>query len=266
MKNILSNIVKSESEIRLIKESSLLVGKTLAEVARFIKAGVATKFLDEIAEAYIRDNGGVPSFKGYSGFPASLCISINDRVVHGIPGNNIIKDGDIVSVDCGVKMNGFHGDYAYTFLVGNVKPEVAELVKATKESLYEGIKAAVAGNYTGDIGYAVQSYVESRGYSVVRELVGHGIGKSLHEKPNVPNYGTKGTGFRLKSGMVICIEPMINLGKKAIVFENDGWTVRTADGLPSAHFEHQVVVRENQAEVLSTYEYIEQIINKQING
>lgn len=262
MKNLISNIVKSESEIRLIKESSLLVGKTLAEVARFIKPGVATKFLDQIAETYIRDNGGVPSFKGYNGFPASLCISINDRVVHGIPSDQIfVNEGDIVSVDCGVKKNGYHGDYAYTFLIGNVMPEVAELVKATKESLYEGIKMAITGNYTGDIGYAVQSYVESRGYSVVRELVGHGIGKSLHEKPNVPNYGQKGVGYRLKSGMVICIEPMINLGKKSIIFENDGWTVRTSDGLPSAHFEHQVVVRDQQAEMLSTYEYIEQIIN-----
>ena len=261
MKNIISNIVKSESEIRLIKESSLLVGKTLGEVAKFVKPGVTAKFLDTIAETFIRDNNAVPSFKGYSGFPASLCISINDRVVHGIPDNRFLKDGDIVSVDCGVKKNGYHGDYAYTFLVGSVKPEVIELVNATKESLYEGIKVAVSGNTTGDIGYAIQSYVEARNYSVVRELVGHGIGKSLHEKPNVPNYGQKGTGYRLKSGMVICIEPMINLGKKAIIFENDGWTVRTADGLPSAHFEHQIVVRDNQAEILSTYEFIEQIIN-----
>ena len=261
LKNIISNIVKTESEIRLIKESSLLVGKTLAEVARFVKPGVTTKFLDDVAESFIRDNGGVPSFKGYNGFPASLCISINDRVVHGIPGNNIIKDGDIVSVDCGVKKNGYHGDYAYTFMVGNVKSEVVELVKATKESLYEGIKVAIAGNYTGDIGYAVQSYVESRNYSVVRELVGHGIGRSLHEKPNVPNYGQKGSGYKLKSGMVICIEPMINLGKKFIIFEEDGWTVRTSDGKASAHFEHQIVVRDDQAEMLSTYEHIEQIIN-----
>lgn len=261
MRSLISNIIKTESEIRLIKESSLLVGKTLAEVARFIKPGVSTIFLDTIAETFIRDNGGVPSFKGYNGFPASLCISINDHVVHGIPGNNIIKDGDIVSVDCGVKKNGFHGDYAYTFPVGNVKSETMELINATKESLYEGIKAAIAGNCTGDIGYAIQSYVESRNYSVVRELVGHGIGKSLHEKPNVPNYGQKGTGFKLKSGMVLCIEPMINFGKKYILFENDGWTVRTADGKPSAHFEHQIVVRENQAELLSTYEYIEQVIN-----
>jgi methionyl aminopeptidase len=261
LKSIISNIVKTESEIRLIKESSLLVGKTLAEVARFVKPGVTTKFLDDVAESFIRDNGGVPSFKGYNGFPASLCISINDRVVHGIPGNNIIKDGDIVSVDCGVKKNGYHGDYAYTFMVGNVKSEVVELVKATKESLYEGIKVAVAGNFTGDIGYAVQSYVESRNYSVVRELVGHGIGRSLHEKPNVPNYGQKGSGYKLKSGMVICIEPMINLGKKFIIFEEDGWTVRTSDGKASAHFEHQIVVRDDQAEMLSTYEYIEQIIN-----
>lgn len=261
MKNLISNIVKSESEIRLIKESSLLVGKTLGEVARYIKPGVSTKFLDDIAESYIRDNGGSPSFKGYNGFPATLCISINDRVVHGIPDNTVIKDGDIVSVDCGVKMNGYHGDYAYTFIIGNVKPEIVELVKTTKESLLEGIKMAVPGNYTGDIGYAVQSYVEARNYSVVRELVGHGIGKSLHEKPNVPNFGQKGTGFRLKSGMVICIEPMINYGKKSIIFDNDGWTVRTSDGLPSAHFEHQVVIRDSHAEMLSTYEYIEQILN-----
>lgn len=261
MKNLISNIVKSESEIRLIKESSLLVGKTLGEIARFIKPGVSTKFLDDIAESFIRDNGGTPSFKGYNGFPSTLCISINDRVVHGIPDNTVIKDGDIVSVDCGVKMNGYHGDYAYTFMIGNVKPEMVELVKATKESLYEGIKMAVAGNYTGDIGYAVQSYVESRNFSVVRELVGHGIGRSLHEKPNVPNFGQKGTGFKLKSGMVICIEPMINYGKKSIIFDDDGWTVRTTDGLPSAHFEHQVVIRDTHAEMLSTYEYIEQILN-----
>jgi len=175
LKNIISNIVKSESEIGLIKESSLLVGKTLGEVAKYIKPGVSAKFLDEIAETFIRDNNGTPSFKGYSGFPSTLCISINDRVVHGIPGDNILKDGDIVSVDCGVKKNGYHGDYAYTFLVGIVKPEVVALVNATKESLYEGIKVAVSGNYTGDIGYAIQSYVEARNYSVVRELVGHGI-------------------------------------------------------------------------------------------
>jgi len=261
LKNLISNIVKSESEIRLIKESSLLVGKTLGEIARFIKPGVSTKFLDDIAESFIRDNGGTPSFKGYNGFPSTLCISINDRVVHGIPDSTVIKDGDIVSVDCGVKMNGYHGDYAYTFMIGNVKPEMVELVKATKESLYEGIKMAVAGNYTGDIGYAVQSYVEARNFSVVRELVGHGIGRSLHEKPNVPNFGQKGTGFKLKSGMVICIEPMINCGKKSIIFDDDGWTVRTTDGLPSAHFEHQVVIRDTHAEMLSTYEYIEQILN-----
>jgi len=261
LKNLISNIVKSESEIRLIKESSLLVGKTLGEIARFIKPGVSSKFLDDIAESFIRDNGGTPSFKGYNGFPSTLCISINDRVVHGIPDSTVIKDGDIVSVDCGVKMNGYHGDYAYTFMIGNVKPEMVELVKATKESLYEGIKMAVAGNYTGDIGYAVQSYVEARNFSVVRELVGHGIGRSLHEKPNVPNFGQKGTGFKLKSGMVICIEPMINCGKKSIIFDDDGWTVRTTDGLPSAHFEHQVVIRDTHAEMLSTYEYIEQILN-----
>jgi len=262
VKNLfVSNNTKSELEIQLLKESSLLVGKTLAEVARHLKAGVTTKFLDEIAESFILDHGAKPSFKGYGGFPATLCISVNDKVVHGIPNNYIIKDGDIVSVDCGVQKNGYHGDYAYTFAVGNVKDEYLDLLKKTKESLYKGIEMAIDGNTVGDIGFAIQSYVESFGYSVVRELIGHGIGRSLHEKPEVPNYGQAKKGARLKEGMVICIEPMINFGKKFILFENDGWTVRTADGKPSAHFEHQVVVRKEKAEIISTYEFIEQIIN-----
>jgi methionyl aminopeptidase len=257
---------KSELEIKLIKESSLLVGKTLAEVARVIKPGVTTKHLDEVAEEFILKNGAKPSFKGYNGFPATLCVSVNDAVVHGIPNDYVIKDGDIVSVDCGVVKNGYHGDYAYTFAIGNVKSEYLDLIAKTKESLYKGIEMAIDGNYIGDIGYAIQSYVEKHGYSVVRELVGHGIGRSLHEKPEVPNYGTPQKGPRLKEGMVICIEPMINYGRRNVIFENDGWTVRTADRKPSAHFEHQVVVRKDKAEIISTYEYIEQEIERKING
>lgn len=262
MKNIFNtNNIKTELEIKLLKESSLLVGKTLAEVARYLKPGVTTKYLDDIAEKFILDHGAKPSFKGYGGFPATLCISVNDKVVHGIPDQYVIKDGDIVSVDCGVEKNGYHGDYAYTFAVGDVKKEYLNLLNRTKESLYKGIEKAVDGNTVGDIGFAVQTYVESFGYSVVRELVGHGIGRSLHEKPEVPNYGQPNKGARLKEGMVICIEPMINLGKNFIIFENDGWTVRTADGKPSAHFEHQIVIRKDKAEIISTYELIEQIIN-----
>ncbi len=254
--------IKTELEIKLIKESSLLVGKTLAEVAKHLKIGVKTKFLDEIAEKFILENGGKPSFKGYNGFPSTLCISVNDKVVHGIPNEYTIKDGDIVSVDCGVVKNGYHGDYAYTFAVGNVNEEYLRLLKITQESLYKGIEMAIDGNTVGDIGFTIQTYVESHGFSVVRELVGHGIGRSLHEKPEVPNYGQAAKGVKLKDGMVICIEPMINYGKKYILFENDGWTVRTADGKPSAHFEHQIVVRKQKAEILSTYEYIEQIIKE----
>lgn len=254
--------IKTELEIKLIKESSLLVGKTLAEVAKHLKVGVTTKFLDNIAEKYILDNGGKPSFKGYSGYPATLCVSVNDKVVHGIPNEYVIKNGDIVSVDCGVVKNGYHGDYAYTFAVGDVDKEYLRLLKITKESLYKGIEMAIDGNTIGDIGFTIQTYVETHGFSVVRELVGHGIGRSLHEKPEVPNYGQANKGVKLKEGMVICIEPMINYGKKYILFENDGWTVRTADGKPSAHFEHQIVVRKQKAEILSTYEYIEQIINE----
>ncbi len=253
--------IKSDKEISLIKESSLLVGKTLGEVAKHLKQGITTKQLDTIAETYIRENGGVPSFKGYNGYPATLCISINEQVVHGIPGNRVINEGDIVSIDCGVKKNGYHGDYAYTFAVGEIKQEYKQLLSITKDSLYKGIEVAISGNRTGDIGNAIQSYVESFGYSVVRELVGHGIGKSLHEKPEVPNYGHKGSGVKLKSGMVICIEPMINFGRKEVVFDDDGWTVFTYDRQPSAHFEHQILITDNQAEILSTYEYIEKVLN-----
>ena len=242
--------LKTEDEIELIRQSSLLVGKTLAEVAKVVAPGVLTITLDKIAEEFIRDHHAIPGFKGYSGFPFTLCVSVNDRVVHGMPGKYELRDGDIVSVDCGVLMNGYYGDSAYTFTIGNVRTEVLELLEKTRESLYLGIQTAVAGKRTGDIGYEIQSYVEKYGYSVVRELVGHGVGKKLHEKPDVPNYGQRGTGVKLQEGMVIAIEPMINLGVKNIVQESDGWTIRTADGKPSAHFEHTVVVRKDQAEIL----------------
>jgi methionyl aminopeptidase len=253
--------LKTEREIEIIKESSLIVGKTLAEVAKLIRPGVSLKTLDKVAEEYIRDNGGSPSFKGYNGFPATLCLSVNDVVVHGIPGQYELKDGDIISVDCGAKKNGFHADYAYTFCVGQVSEETRNLCERTKEALYIGIEQAKAGNRTGDIGFAIQSYVESFGYSVVRELTGHGIGRNLHEKPDVLNYGKKGNGCKIKRGMVFCIEPMINMGVKEISVDNDKWTTRTLDGKPSAHYEHMVAIRENGTEIVSTYKYIDEVLN-----
>ncbi|HBZ66726.1 MAG TPA: type I methionyl aminopeptidase [Bacteroidales bacterium] len=252
--------LKSEEEIELIRQSSLLVGKTLAEVARIIDPGITTEALDRRAEEFIRDNGGKPGFKGYNGFPSTLCISINEVVVHGFPSKREVKEGDIVSVDCGVLMNGFHGDSAFTFVIGEVDASVQALVNATRESLTMGIEQAVAGNRIGDIGYAIQQYVEMRGYSVVRDLVGHGLGRNLHESPDVPNYGRRGVGHRLQSGLVLAIEPMINLGGKAVVQERDGWTIRTTDRKASAHFEHDVVVRQGKAEVLSTFEFIDEVL------
>ena len=257
--------LKSEEEIELLKISSLLVGKTLAEVANYLKSGVKTKYLDSIAEDYIRANDAIPGFKYYRGYSATLCISVNDQVVHGIPGNREVYDGDIVSIDCGVIKNGFYGDSAYTFALGEVKAEILQLLRITKESLYKGMEKAVTGNRVGDISFAVQSFVEKYGYTVVRELVGHGIGKNLHEEPQIPNFGIRGTGAKLSEGLVICIEPMINLGRKDVVQENDGWTIRTKDSRPSAHFEHQVVVRNKKCEVLSTFEYIEKVKNGNIN-
>ncbi|MDR0603385.1 MAG: type I methionyl aminopeptidase [Bacteroidales bacterium] len=253
--------LKTEREIEIIKESSLILGKTLAEVAKLISPGVCLKTLDKVAEEYIRDNGAVPSFKGYNGFPATLCLSVNDVIVHGIPGQYELKDGDIISVDCGVKKNGFHADYAYTFYVGNVAEEIRNLCDRTKQALYIGIEKAKAGNRTGDIGFAIQSYVESYGYSVVRELTGHGIGRNLHENPDVRNYGQKNSGSKLKRGMVFCIEPMVNLGCKEISIDKDGWTTRTFDRLPSAHYEHMVAIRENGTEIVSTYKYIDEVLN-----
>lgn len=249
--------LKTDEEIELIRESSLLVGKTLAIVGKAIRPGLKTIELDRLAEEFIRDNGAVPAFKGYNGFPYTLCVSVNDKVVHGFPGKTELKDGDIVSVDCGTLKDGFYGDSAYTFTVGEVREEILLLLKRTKESLYLGIEAAVAGHRVGDIGSAVQQYVESFGYSVVRDLVGHGVGRSLHEKPEVPNFGKKGDGVKLKEGLVIAIEPMINLGSRHVIQESDGWTIRTADRKPSAHFEHTIAVRKDKADVLSTFELIE---------
>ena len=256
---------KTDEEIELIRKSSLLVGKTLAEVAKHIKPGVKTIDLDKLAEEFIIANGAKPAFKGYRGFPYTLCISINEQVVHGFPGKRELKDGDIVSVDCGTVKNGYYGDSAYTFAVGDVKPEVLNLLNKTKESLYLGIGNAVAGKRLGDIGNAIQSYVESFGYSVVRDLVGHGIGKNLHEKPEVLNYGKRGTGIMLQENLVIAIEPMINMGKYKVIQEADGWTIRTADRMPSAHFEHTIVVKKNKAEILSSFDEIEIELKKQNN-
>lgn len=253
---------KTKEEIELIRESSLLVAKALAEVAKIIKPGITTLALDKVAYEFINDNNAVPAFLNYNGFPNSLCISVNSEVVHGIPGKYELKDGDIVSVDCGVVKNKFFGDSAYTFAVGEVKPEILKLLSVTKESLYKGIEFAVAGKRIGDIGEAVQQHAESNGFSVVRELVGHGVGKKLHEAPEVPNYGKKGTGLKIEEGLVIAIEPMINFGKKAVTQDNDGWTIRTADNLASAHFEHTIAVGKDKADVLSSFEYIEEALKK----
>ena len=252
---------KTEEEIDLIRESSLLVAKTHAELVGLIKPGINTLALDKIAEEFIRDNKGLPAFKGYNGFPSTLCVSPNDQVVHGIPNSRCLQDGEILSIDCGVVMNGYYGDSAFTYEVGEVNAQKQKLLRVTKEALYKGIEMAVSGNRIGDIGYAVQKYAESFGYGVVRELVGHGVGKNLHESPEVPNYGRKGEGELLKEGLVIAIEPMINMGKRDIMQHNDGWTITTLDNKPSAHFEHTVVVRERKAEILSSFEEIEKKIN-----
>jgi methionyl aminopeptidase len=257
-------VYKSEEEIEIIRRNNLLVSKTLAEVAKLIKPGVTTLELDKRAEEFIRDNGAIPGFLGYGGFPNSLCTSVNDQVVHGIPSDYVLKNGDIVSVDCGTYMEGFYGDTAYTFPVGEVSEEILNLLRVTKESLFKGIENAVEGKRVGDIGNAVQTYAENFGYSVVREMVGHGLGKDMHEAPEVPNYGKKGRGILLKKGLVLCIEPMINLGGKQIKQDNDGWTIRTIDGKPSAHYELAVVVDKGKAEILSTFEYIEEITKNKI--
>lgn len=259
--------LKTEEEIELMRAANQLVGKTLAEVGKHIKPGVTPAQLDKIAKEFILDHGAIPSFLGYDSgipgvikFPGSICASVNEAVVHGLPTDYELKDGDIISVDCGTELDGFCGDSAYTFCVGNVSEEVKALLRTTKESLYEGIAQAVEGKRVGDIGHTVQEYCEKRGYSVVRELVGHGIGRKMHEAPEVPNYGRRGTGALLKKGMCIAIEPMINMGSKNIVFENDGWTVRTKDRKPSAHFEHTIAIRQGKAEILSSFDFIEEVL------
>lgn len=253
--------LKTDEEIELMRAANQLVGRTLAEVAKIIAPGVSTKTLDKRAEEFIRDHGATPAFLGYQGFPGSMCISVNDQVVHGIPSHKtILQEGDIVTLDCGTKLAGFTGDSAYTFVVGEISEEVHKLLKTTKESLYVGIEQAVAGNRTGDIGYAVQRYCEARGYHVVRELTGHGIGVNLHESPEVPNYGKRGTGTELRNGMCICIEPMINIGSKNVVQERDGWTIRTKTRKPSAHFEHCVAIRDGKADILSSFDFIAEVL------
>ena len=260
--------LKTEDEIQLMREANQLVGRTLAELAKHIKPGVTTLQLDKIADEFIRDNGAIPTFKGfpnpYGGpFPASICTSVNDVVVHGVPNDKtVLKDGDIISIDCGTKLNGFCGDSCYTFCVGEISDEVKTLLRVTKESLYKGIEQAVAGHHLGDISHAVQTHCEAQGYGIVRELTGHGIGREMHEDPQVPNYGRRGNGAMLKASMCIAIEPMITMGKRDIWLDSDRWSVRTRDGKPAAHFEHTIAVRKGQAEILSSFEEIENIEGK----
>ncbi|MDR3251564.1 MAG: type I methionyl aminopeptidase [Tannerella sp.] len=255
--------LKTDEEIELMRDANQLVGKTLGELAKHIRPGVTTLQLDKIAESYIRDHHAVPAFLGYGGFPNSICTSVNENVVHGIPSDKaVLKDGDIISIDCGTILNGFVGDSAYTFCVGNVSEEIKKLLITTKESLYKGIEKAVAGNRVGDISHAVQTYCEAHNYSVVRELVGHGCGRKMHEDPEVPNYGRRGCGRALVNGMCICIEPMINQGSKNVAFESDGWTVRTKDRKCSAHFEHCIAIKPGGPQILSTFDYVESIVGK----
>jgi len=252
--------LKTKNEIALMRESAQLVSKTLGMLAGEIKPGISPLHLDKLAEAYIRDHGAIPGFKGLYGFPNTLCTSLNQQVVHGIPNDTPLEEGDIISVDCGALMNGFYGDQAYTFMVGEVDDEIKKLLAVTKECLIRGIEQAKAGNRIGDIGFAVQQHAESHGYGVVRELVGHGIGRKMHEAPEVPNFGRRGKGAKLKNGMTLAIEPMINLGTKNVKQLDDGWTIVTADAQPSAHFEHDIAIMNGQPEILTTFEYIEKVI------
>lgn len=255
--------IKTDAEVELLRQSNLLVSATHAALVPYMIPGVSTAKIDSIAEEFIRDHGATPGFKGYQGFPASLCVSVNDQVVHGIPSSKVfLHDGDIVSVDCGVYLNGFHGDSAFTFEVGEVRHEIGELLSVTRESLNKGIEQAVMGNRIGDIGHAVQQWAEKHGFSVVREMVGHGVGRNLHESPEVPNYGKKNSGVKLKNGMTLAIEPMINFGKRFIFQDSDGWTIKTSDGSWSAHFEHSVVIRPGQADVLSDFTIIDEAIKR----
>lgn len=256
---------KTNEEIELVRHSCQLVGKTHAAVAEHIRPGIKTILLDQIAEEFIRDHQAIPSFKNYNGFPYTLCMSVNNEVVHGMPSDYELKDGDIVSIDCGVYANGFHGDSAYTYCVGEVAPEIKRLLTITKEALYKGIEQAVSGKRIGDISFAIQQHTERKnGYGVVRELVGHGVGRSLHEGPEVPNFGKRGRGPKLMAGLVLAIEPMINLGKKNIERLADGWTIVAIDQKPSAHFEHTVAVGKKKADILSTFEFLEEVVKKNI--
>lgn len=255
--------IKSDEEIELLRQSNLLVSATLAAIAGMMKPGISTQSIDRIAEQFIRDHGGTPGFKGYHGYPATLCVSINDTVVHGIPSARMLRDGDIVSVDCGAVLNGFNGDSTFTFTIGEVAPEVLKLVRVTRESLLLGIAQAISGNRLGDIGHAIQKHAESNGFTVVREMVGHGVGRELHEPPEVPNYGKPNTGPVLQKGLTIAIEPMINLGRRHIYQERDGWTIKTTDHKPSAHFEHSVAIRDGKADILSDFTIIEEAVSKQ---
>lgn len=262
--------LKSQREIDHLRASADLVGRALAEVARYVRPGVTTLELDGVAEAFIRSRGAQPAFKGYrvaglTPFPGTLCTSVNEVVVHGIPGAYVLAEGDLVSVDCGVLLDGYYGDSAYTFAVGEISEAAAQLCRTTWEALYRGLEKAVHGNRIGDIGHAVQEHCEANGFGVVRDLVGHGIGQKLHEDPQVPNFGRRGVGRKLKEGMTLCIEPMINSGTHEVVTGADGWTIQTEDGAPSAHYEHMVVVRRGQPEILSTFEYIEEVIDAPYN-
>lgn len=261
--------LKTEDEIELLRQANLLVGKTLAELAKIIKPGVTTLELDKVAEEFIRDHGAIPTFKGfpnpYGGpFPASICASVNDVVVHGIPTNVPLKDGDIVSIDCGTKLNGFCGDSCYTYLVGEVSDEVKALCKTTKEALYLGIEQAVVGHRLGDISYAIENHCVSNSYGVVKEFVGHGIGREMHEDPQVPNFGKRGSGPLLKNGLCIAIEPMITLGSRQIYMEADRWTIKTRDGRAAAHYEHSIAVRQGKADILSSFEEIEKVLGDKV--
>ena len=259
--------LKTDEEIELLRQANLLVGKTLAELAKIIQPGVTTRQLDKVADTFIRDHGAEPTFLGfpnpYGGpFPASICTSVNDQVVHGIPNDNPLEEGDIVSVDCGTLLNGFNGDSCYTFCVGEVSPEVMQLLKTTKESLYKGIEQAAPGRRLGDIGFAVQTHCEDKGYGVVREFVGHGIGREMHEDPQVPNYGRRGNGPQIKNGLCIAIEPMITLGSREIYMEQDRWGIKTRDHSVAAHYEHTIAVRKNGADILSSFEFIEEVLGE----
>lgn len=264
------SIIKTPEEVEIQRHSALMVSATLTEVAKMLKPGITTLSIDQLAEQFIRDNGGVPSFLGYGGpknaYPYSLCISVNEAVVHGFPNNRELREGDIVSIDCGVYKNKFHGDHAYTFIIGEVEQKILDLVRITKESLYKGIEQAIVGKKIGDIGWAIEEHTAKKhGYGVVRELVGHGVGRQMHEDPQVPNYGKRGYGKKLLENMVLAIEPMINLGTRKIYTADDGWTIVTEDGLPSVHFEHDICVKKNKADILSDYTEIEKAETANIN-